>query len=113
MTAPGAGVSAVSTSCVTNRQRLNENRQEDSVLHRLPRAPAPRRIDCAVELLANANGRRRTLTAAFQSCFSAVSLMLATPYLTSFGDERVRAWGEYARFIVFLDHSARYCHVSC
>jgi len=41
-----------------------------------------------------------------------VGLTLATPYLTSFGDERVRAWGEYARFIVFLDHSARYCHVS-
>ena len=37
---------------------------------------------------------RRTLTAAFQSCFSAVGLTLATPYLTSFGDERVRAWGE-------------------
>ena len=55
---------------------------------------------------------RRTLTAAFQSCFSAVGLTLATPYLTSFGDERVRAWGEYARFIVFLDHTARYCHVS-
>jgi hypothetical protein len=55
---------------------------------------------------------RRTLTAAFQSCFSAVGLTLATPYLTSFGDERVRAWGEYARFIVFLDHSARCCHVS-
>jgi hypothetical protein len=36
---------------------------------------------------------RRTLTAAFQSCFSAVGLTLATPYLTSFGDERVRAWG--------------------
>lgn len=66
----------------------------------------------ALELLANANGRWRTLTAAFQSCFSAVGLTLATPYLTSFGDERVRAWGEYARFIVFLDHSARYCHVS-
>jgi len=32
--------------------------------------------------------------------------------LTSFGDERVRAWGEYARFIVFLDDSDRYCHVS-
>ena len=74
--------------------------------------PPPRRIDCAVEPWANANGRRGTLTAAFQSCFSTVGLTLATPYLTSFGDERVRAWGEYARFIVFLDHSARYCHVS-
>jgi hypothetical protein len=52
------------------------------------------------------------LTAAFQSCFGAAGLTLATPYLTSFGDERMRAWGEYARFIVFLDHSARYCHVS-
>ena len=38
----------------------------------------------ALKLLANANGRWRTLTAAFQSCFSAVGLTLATPYLTSF-----------------------------
>jgi hypothetical protein len=28
--------------------------------------PPPRRIDCAVELWANANGRSRTLTAAFK-----------------------------------------------
>jgi hypothetical protein len=45
------------------------------------------------------------------SCFSAVGLTLATPYRTSFGDERVRAWGEYARFIVFLDYGARNGHV--
>src|ERR1700719_1341936 len=87
---PFSSMRAYPTPGVTTRQRLNENRQEDSVLHRLPCAPPPRRIDRAVELLPNANGRRRTLTAAFQSRFSAVGLTLATPYLTSFGDERVR-----------------------
>ena len=65
-----------------------------------------------MELLANANDRWGTLTAAFQSCLSVAGLTLATPHLAGFGDERVRAWGEYARFIVFLGHSARYCQFS-
>jgi hypothetical protein len=41
-------------------------------------------------------------TAALQSCFGAVGLTPATSCRTSFGDERVRAWGEVCALHCFF-----------